>query len=222
MHNTIFIKIIQKLEEIENVCYMDNIKVPDNLKIHLGYNEWDDLMTCTDHGYIDYANKTCCGLKIVVVDREHYFKISKGIKLIFLDIDGVLNTLWTPIVDNMNPLIKWDPEKVYMIREIVNITGADVVLSSTWRKYKDIATILFDMGLLDIVIGKTPVIHGIDVKRGHEIQMFIDNMKEPVDEFVIIDDDEDMEHLMNKLVHINYLTGLTQQYKQIIIDKLKD
>ena len=47
-------------------------------------------------------------------------------KVIFLDIDGVLNT-------NLNKEISND--KLKLLSELVSKTGADVVLSSSWRNW---------------------------------------------------------------------------------------
>ena len=47
-------------------------------------------------------------------------------KIIFLDIDGVLNT-------NLNKEISND--KLKLLSELVSKTGADVVLSSSWRNW---------------------------------------------------------------------------------------
>lgn len=51
-------------------------------------------------------------------------------KIIFLDIDGVLNSEeWFKKRKNYDI----DPEKVELLKEIVDRTGAQIVLSSTWR-----------------------------------------------------------------------------------------
>lgn len=46
-------------------------------------------------------------------------------KIIFLDIDGVLNY--------ENSKSKVEEEKVKLLKEIVDKTGAEIVLSSDWR-----------------------------------------------------------------------------------------
>ena len=48
-------------------------------------------------------------------------------KIIFLDFDGVITTLkskWT--IDN---------EKVELVKQICDATGAKIVISSSWRRY---------------------------------------------------------------------------------------
>ena len=58
-------------------------------------------------------------------------------KVIFLDIDGVL---CTPLSFRLNRLLRlpaerqrFDPVSLYWLRRVVRATGAEVVLSSSWR-----------------------------------------------------------------------------------------
>ena len=54
-------------------------------------------------------------------------------KIIFLDFDGVITTLKS----------NWaiDDKKVELVKEICDITGAKIVISSSWRRYTLEATI---------------------------------------------------------------------------------
>ena len=67
-------------------------------------------------------------------------------KIIFLDIDGVLNTSETFMkrIKNYEKTHKWtaeiDLDRVSRLKYIINMTGAKVVLSSSWRlmgKFED-------------------------------------------------------------------------------------
>jgi len=57
---------------------------------------------------------------------------------------------------------------------------------------------------------------GFNNCRGEEIQLWLDNYQakssfmidEVVDQFVILDDDEDMNHLKNHLIQTDYQVGL--------------
>ena len=53
-------------------------------------------------------------------------------KVIFLDIDGVLNCYWS--TSRCGHYIGIDEDKVVRLRQIVEATGAVIVLSSSWRK----------------------------------------------------------------------------------------
>ena len=59
-------------------------------------------------------------------------------KIIFLDIDGVLNSkFWYSKMDDDTPKDKWgyafDPVSVANLKRIVDETGAGIVISSSWR-----------------------------------------------------------------------------------------
>lgn len=60
-------------------------------------------------------------------------------KTIFLDIDGVLNSEdWFRKTKECNKYTEINPEKVKLLKEIVNRTSAEIILSSTWRTLVDI------------------------------------------------------------------------------------
>lgn len=54
-------------------------------------------------------------------------------KVIFLDIDGVLNSRKYDSVRNWNEQTDIDVSRLPLLGEIVAATGAEIVLSSTWR-----------------------------------------------------------------------------------------
>lgn len=57
-------------------------------------------------------------------------------KVIFCDIDGVLNEDTTP-TRTKSRVIFIDEEKLLRLKRIVDATGAKIVLSSTWRYDRD-------------------------------------------------------------------------------------
>lgn len=59
-------------------------------------------------------------------------------KIIFLDIDGVLNTkYWYNQMSRSTPKDKYgyafDPNAVANLKRIIDETGADIVISSSWK-----------------------------------------------------------------------------------------
>ena len=54
-------------------------------------------------------------------------------KVIFLDIDGVLNSGAYDRRRNWNELTDIDESRLPLVKQIVDQTGAVIVLSSTWR-----------------------------------------------------------------------------------------
>ena len=60
--------------------------------------------------------------------------------VIFLDIDGVLNTKWWYTQMHRNtPKDKYgytfDPRSVANLKKILDETGADIVISSSWKSF---------------------------------------------------------------------------------------
>lgn len=137
-------------------------------------------------------------------------------KIIFLDIDGVLNGYgfwscfgWKIACLTHNETIKeWyrkisDPcgvheNKVKLLSKIVNATSAKIVMSSSWRsafwkipyekKNPDLKKLsdLFDKYNIT-VIGITPRIN--IGKRADEINAYISEHKNEIDNFIILDDE---------------------------------
>ena len=84
-------------------------------------------------------------------------------RVIFLDIDGVLNhcgTRSTRLVSDAEPLpLPIAPECLTRLNRLVVETGAKIVISSTWRLYapwQDLGQALKRQGLVADVLGGTP------------------------------------------------------------------
>lgn len=115
------------------------------------------------------------------------------------------------------------------LNRIVKETEARVVMSSCWRigrELIEIKELLHNWEFVGIVVGKTPYLRGDEIKRGDEIQWWLDDYKKrgnqygEVEKFVIIDDDADMKHLLPYLVKCNFNTGLTTGKADLAIEKL--
>lgn len=118
-------------------------------------------------------------------------------KVIFLDIDGVLNSRVYDRERNWNEQTDIDETRLPLVRKIVDGTGAKIVLSSTWREHWDKASgkcdgdgvyinVTFAKFGLEIY-GKTPDL-GYNADRPDEIQAWLDSAQENIESFVIIDD----------------------------------
>jgi len=105
-------------------------------------------------------------------------------KLLFLDIDGVLNCGTTK--ERWNGLTGIDRRLVSMFLEWLSGKDVGIVLSSTWRLYDDTKGHLTAAGLS--WIGQTPKLRAI---RGHEIAQFL-NETPGVGAYAILDDCSDM------------------------------
>lgn len=142
-------------------------------------------------------------------------------KLIFLDIDGVMNHRNYMVRSKLHQMQEFCPVAVRNLREIIKRTDAKIVISSTWRKFKDIGYVMSCYDLDKYVIGKTPVLE--DEIRGKEIQRYIDVnfTKNGLDtQIVILDDDDDMGELLPRLVHCKDYSGLTDERREEAIQLL--
>lgn len=130
-------------------------------------------------------------------------------KIVFLDVDGVLNCHRTaiafgtiPHTTARNGRAALDEVAIRLIGGIVRKAGAMIVLSSTWRKHED----WLDYGpALDLpIIDRTPSLAGF---RGEEIADWL--QRHPgVECYAIIDDDSDMlPEQMPYFVHTSGFDG---------------
>jgi len=135
-------------------------------------------------------------------------------KIIFLDIDGVLNVI-SQGYDSHGSI--FHDHFVENLRMIIDVTGAKIVLSSSWRKdgidkiremwiARNLPGEIIDLtpslylkkgGSIQFWNGKlsehpTPKIRGYSVPRGCEIEYWINDNEEKIESYVIIDDDQDM------------------------------
>jgi len=145
-------------------------------------------------------------------------------KIIFLDIDGVVNTLMISDqpFDTLRGVVERDgfyfclcnsddgmvsnQQAIMWLNKLCKDTGAKIVISSTWRRFERKYTTeqcLRNSGLLSEieVIGATPYTGG---ERGDEIQEWIEKYYPKGNvRFVILDDDSDMGDLISHLVRCN-------------------
>lgn len=112
-------------------------------------------------------------------------------KVIFLDIDGVLNVIGQGY-DEYGQL--FHPHLVENLKYIIDQTGAKIMISSSWRSCGIVA--LQEMwakrNLPGEIIGHTPIGYKYLHNRGEEINHMIDLYLEDMTNYVILDDDDDM------------------------------
>lgn len=145
-------------------------------------------------------------------------------KLIFLDVDGVLNNQTWAL-----KMFKEEGVRVYsediledralrLLKRLVDETGAKIIVSSAWRKipgsYDALKAQLNHYGLS--VAGDTPYAGGV---RGDDISAWFN--RNPGDyRYVILDDDSDMDGHMEHLVQTDFDTGLTYDIVERCISML--
>lgn len=140
-------------------------------------------------------------------------------KVIFLDIDGVLinEVCFLNRDSTKKEPQKPDPNCVAALNEIVKSSGANIVVSSSWRlnrTLEQLRTVLRGWGVDAEIIGKTPYI--AFGTRGQEISEWL-KIHSEVEKFIIIDDDDEMGVLSNKLLLTDFISGLhTGQIKKAL------
>lgn len=151
-------------------------------------------------------------------------------KIIFLDVDGVLNSNDTE--DTFRGYIGLDYSGIKLLREIVDATGAEIVLVSSWKSrwYKDhkdcqdnlanyLDERLVEEGLK--IIDKT---EGSSFERGAGIVKWLS--EHPTESWIVLDDEifPDYEEfgIMPHLVKTSFYDGgLKDKHVEMAIDMLK-
>jgi len=145
-------------------------------------------------------------------------------KVVFLDVDGVLNTEETfernyqeYLVTNVRkePI---DEERIKYLKDIIVATGAKIVLSSSWRLHCEFEgrTIVSSEPhmkyLIDLLSKYGLMLYDItgydrDGNRGNEIMEWL--AREEVDNFIVLDDSvQDLEQFVDKeLIKTNFYRG---------------
>lgn len=142
--------------------------------------------------------------------------------VVFLDIDGVLNSeqymrskKGTVYAEGFQyPGLEWwadglDPEAMERLNRLVEQTGAEIVVSSTWRLGGDVGwlqQLLEIKGFRGQVVGVTP--HYGDGPRSREITAWVNRFGP--ERYVVLDDDSDAE-IPGKTVRTSSRCGLTDE-----------
>jgi hypothetical protein len=149
--------------------------------------------------------------------------------IIFLDIDGVLNSDHFPPLDNakskVGEMAFWavDPIAVKRLNRLTQETKSKIVISSSWctsLEFSVLRALLHKEGVIAPIISKTPKLHK---KRGLEIESWLIHNAHHfnVRGFIILDDDADMEPYMDRLIQTKWGDGLLDSHVDRAIALLK-
>lgn len=128
-------------------------------------------------------------------------------KIIFLDIDGVITSLRTG-------WFNFDIYAIHYLRWICKETNSKIVISNTWRANhnKDFWKSIFGEYIHDDY--RTPLWYEFkpkpkyDICRGHEIKLWLDKHNN-IEDYIILDDDSDMlDEQMSRLIKTDSFNGL--------------
>ena len=133
--------------------------------------------------------------------------MEKEIRVIFTDLDGVLNPHWKT---------KWSKSSIQIYNQICQEYDLKPVISSTWRinhTKEQLQKIFDDQGIEVEIYDYTPHLDQKD--RGLEIKEWLSNNK--VDNYVVIDDivHNITPHVDNVIKVRNWVGLTTEEYIEI-------
>ena len=142
-------------------------------------------------------------------------------KILFLDIDGVLNNQDAFRKKDLDPI---DEDNVIQLNRIIDATDCKIVISSVWRRCNTVGSLRSMLELKhgvrkDSIIDFTPIFNRL-APRGHEIEAWLEKNDRP--HFVILDDDNDMLLYQERehFVQTSFKKGLTKELADKAIEIL--
>lgn len=153
-------------------------------------------------------------------------------KAIFLDIDGVLNSAnfvkAEYEVGRGGGLIGIDPKAIKLLEELIELSDARIVISSSWRigrTLEELKQIFRNVNFkyVDNIVGATSTKNefGNEYRpRGWQIEKYLFEHPE-FKHAVILDDDSDMDSLMFLLVQTTFESGLQSEHITECLEKLE-
>jgi len=152
--------------------------------------------------------------------------------LIFLDINGVLNSENTDFGPDVAPL---DPVNIAPFNRIIEATSAKLVITSDWRfslSLESIASLFEEASIRGEIIDMVPDLLGydppidIEVTRGEEIESWLEKSgrTDPGKsdwQFVILDETSDVEPYSDRHVKTRPDLGLTEADADRVIAMLQ-
>lgn len=137
-------------------------------------------------------------------------------KILFLDIDGVVNCSKT--VAGGQQFLPIDPFMALLVNRICEATGAQIVLSSSWRLAEE-SRAEVNKHIYPKFIDVTPYKHGLE-SRGSEIKAWLKD-RPGVARYAILDDNSDMlKEQMPNFFKTEWDTGLTEEIAKRVIEHL--
>lgn len=156
-------------------------------------------------------------------------------KIIFLDVDGVLNNRYTE--ETLLGYVFISDEKIILLKELIDATKAEIVLTSTWRRgwfYKDHCSSYNgeEVWLFEALQAK---LQEYDIElmdyteeyghRGYEISEWLKNHNDDTIESYIVIDDMDGAELRAHSAHFiqtDFSEGLTEYHIEEAIKLLNE
>ncbi len=137
-------------------------------------------------------------------------------KIIFIDIDGVLNSefYYRNVDRSVKDWARFDPKVVDLIKNLVDEFSAKIVISSTWRfgAVKQLNGELKKSGMIKFLHKdwKTPQLY--PPHRGKEIQSWLTEHPVIVEYVILDDDDSILEEQNSRFVKTELSSGMQKEH----------
>ena len=147
-------------------------------------------------------------------------------KVLFLDVDGVLNNYFTKVYINKHHFV--EDSKLMILQNIIKETDCKIVLSSSWRQgwedvddgcnitidaidYIALKDKLFEYNM--VLFDKTPTLPSFNATRGEEIKKWLDEWNgEPITNIAILDDNTNMKPLGRYQLQTSIMKGIEEKH----------
>lgn len=156
--------------------------------------------------------------------------------IIFLDFDGVINTRFYHYKNNKlcgrfyhePDMMVNNVNAIDLLNKLCLETRSDIVVTSSWRKYKDTDSsftttkVLINSGLNDQIniLEDLPV---LDTGVGDEVRLWLLENNYPLDHpFIILDDGCDPKEFSDRYIKTNLEDGLTEKEYIASLNKLNE
>lgn len=140
-------------------------------------------------------------------------------RILFLDIDGVLNRTGFRPAESVG-LRSWiEPELASRVSELIAAIDLVIVLSSDWRRGRELPQLREELaaaGVAGALLDATPVLSDLNNPRWREIEAWMAANAVGVEDVVIVDDGFDMGPLEPRFVRTSPLTGLDDEAARAI------
>ena len=145
-------------------------------------------------------------------------------KLIFLDIDGVLNSA----TGKESYVSDMEVEKLKLLKKLIDDSGSSGVVITSDRRYSKVdmedKTEAFDQFEI-FIVGETrrPNQDDLEDNRGKQIMDYLSSSKEDIDRIVILDDNDDgiSNFFEEEFILVNRFFGLNDSVYQKALEILK-
>jgi hypothetical protein len=152
--------------------------------------------------------------------------LEKNLKLLFLDIDGVLVTCRHRRTLKKN-FDSFDPVCVDYLNIILHKTNPSIIITSTWRYLYSLVELKKHFKTNGInnnfILGITPQLDtkgGAIIPRGKEIKSWLEKNTKESYKISILDDISDMEQYSPFLVQTDFETGIKEEHMKRVIEML--